>query len=155
MKIAICTIGSRGDVQPFLVLGQYLNQNGYDVRVSSAEMYNSLAENYDVQFQSFTGDYKSLVDDESLKKEIGRNPFTMGQALKEKVYPIIENSLDTFYELAIWADVVLYHPKTMIDGIGEKFRHKLIKVYVVPAFTPTKEFTNPVLYCILFHFLNS
>jgi len=145
MKIAICTIGSRGDVQPFLVLGEYLNQNSVQVKVASASMYESLASDYEVDYQSFEGDYASLIDDEALKKEIGKNPFTIGKGLREKVYPIIESSLETFYELANWADVVLYHPKTMLDGICTSIQHKLIKAYVVPLFTPTKEFTNPIL----------
>ena len=148
MKIAICTIGSRGDVQPFLVLGQFLSQSGHQVTVSSAKMYESLASDYEVKYQSFEGDFAAIVDDEAIKKEVGNNPLTIRQSLKEKVYPIIENSLESFYELAMWADVVLYHPKTMIDGIGESFHHKLVKAYVVPVFTPTEEFTNPVL-CFL------
>ncbi|MEM8527506.1 MAG: glycosyltransferase [Bacteroidota bacterium] len=145
MKIAICTIGSRGDVQPFLVLGEYLNQNGHEVTVSSASMYETLASNYEVTYESFAGDYASIVDDEALKKEVGRNPFKVGKALKSKVYPILESSLETFCELATWADIVLYHPKTMLDGICESMQEKLMKAYVVPAFTPTRAFTNPIL----------
>lgn len=145
MKIAICSIGSRGDIQPFLLLGEYLNRNGFQVKVASAEMFQSLASNYEVEYCSFKGDYESIIDEEALKKEIGKNPFTIKKELKEKVYPIIESSLETFYELAHWADIVLYHPKTMLDGICASMQHKLIKAYVVPAFTPTKDFTNPVL----------
>jgi len=144
MKIAICTIGSRGDIQPFLILGEYLSKNGHEVIVSSAEMYESLAEKYDVRYRSFEGDYQSIVDDEALKKEIGKNPFTIGKQLREKVYPIIESSLDTFYDLIEWSDVVIYHPKTLIDSIGYEMKAKLIKGYVVPAFTPTNEFRNPL-----------
>ena len=145
MKIAICTIGSRGDIQPFLVLGEYLSENGFQVKVASAKMYEALAANYKVTYQSFEGNYASIVDDEALKKEIGRNPFMIGKELKEKVYPIIESSLETYFDLVKWADVVLYHPKTMLDGICGTMQEKLIKAYVVPAFTPTKEFTNPIV----------
>lgn len=145
MKIALCSIGSRGDIQPFLVLGEYLSQQGHDVKVASAKMYQSLAANYAVSYEYFEGNYAAIMDDEAMKKEIGSNPFTLGKALKEKVYPILENSLDKYYELLQWADVVLYHPKTMIDGIGSEMQHKLIKAYVVPAFTPTREFANPIL----------
>lgn len=145
MKIALCSIGSRGDIQPFLVIGEYLAAQGHEVRVSSAKMYVTLASNYKVDYVSFEGDYAAIVDDEAMKKEIGKNPFTIGKNLKEKVYPILENSLDTFYELLQWSDVILYHPKTLMDSIGNEMKHKLIKTYVVPAFTPTKEFTNPLL----------
>jgi len=144
MKIALCTIGSRGDIQPFLILGEYLSQSGHEVKVSSAKMYQPLAQKYKVHYESFEGNYQSIMDDEALKKEIGKNPFNINKQLKEKVYPIIENSLHTFYDLIQWSDIVIYHPKTLIDSIGYEMKEKLIKGYVVPAFTPTGQFLNPL-----------
>jgi len=79
-----------------------------------------------------------------MKKAIGGNPFSIGKRLKEMVYPVIENSLDTFFEAAAWADVVVYHPKTLIDTFGKLYSQKLIKAYVVPAFTPTTAFPSPI-----------
>lgn len=145
MKILLCSVGSRGDVQPFLVLGDYLSRQGHEVKVASAQIYKSLAANYQVDYTSFAGDYGALVNDEEMKKAIGKNPFTIRKKLKEKVFPIIESYLQTFYNLSKWADVILYHPKTLIDSFGKPIQHKLIKMYVVPVFTPTTEFTNPIL----------
>lgn len=145
MKIALCTIGSRGDVQPFLVLGDYFSEHGHEVKVCSAEMYTPIAADFKGEYVPFAGDYAAIADNENVKKEIGRNPFTIKKALKEKVYPIIESSLETFYELIEWADIVIYHPKTLIDSIAEDMKRKLVKAYVVPAFTPTEEFPNPLL----------
>lgn len=143
MKIAVCTIGSRGDIQPFLVLGNALAQRGHQVRFATAQMYSSLVARYTVEFTPFSGDYGTLVDSQEMKRVIGANPFTISKNLKEKVYPIIENSLETFLEVAKWADAVVYHPKTLIDAFGSLFPEKLIKAYVVPAFVPTKEFPSP------------
>ncbi|WP_107038645.1 glycosyltransferase [Brumimicrobium mesophilum] len=155
MKIALCSIGSRGDIQPFLVLAEYFKSQGHEVKVSSAEMYAEMAQKYKIDYVPFPGDYTAIVDNDALKKEIGKNPFTIGKALKEKVYPIMENSLETFYEMVKWCDIVVYHPKTMIDSISKDMQHKLIKAYVVPAFTPTSEFANPLLtFLPLPHFLN-
>ncbi len=145
MKIALCSIGSRGDVQPFLILAEFLGREGHEVRISSAKMYESLAAKYEVNYFPFEGDYASIMDDKALKKKIGRNPFALSKALKEQVYPIIENSLETFYDLLTWSDVMLYHPKTMMDGIAAAQKHKLIKAYVVPLFTATKKFSNPII----------
>ncbi|MDJ0571148.1 MAG: glycosyltransferase [Pleurocapsa sp. MO_192.B19] len=144
MKIAICTIGSRGDVQPFFLLGNALAKSGHVVRLSTAEMYSPLAAKYSVEFVPFTGDYGALVDSDEMKKVIGSNPFTIGKRLREKIYPIIENSLETFFEVSSWADVVVYHPKCLVDSFGVLFPEKLIKAYVVPVFTPTQEFPSPV-----------
>ncbi|MGB3466058.1 MAG: glycosyltransferase, partial [Cyclobacteriaceae bacterium] len=145
MKIAICTIGSRGDVQPFLILGRALADRGHEVKFSTATMYADMVSSYGLNFYPFSGDYEKLVNDEEMKKLIGKNPFSIMGKLKKHVYPIISQSLDTFYEVTKWADLVVYHPKTLIDSFGQSFRSKLIKAYVVPAFTPTQAFANPVL----------
>ncbi|MFK8102806.1 MAG: glycosyltransferase [Saprospiraceae bacterium] len=145
MKILLCSIGSRGDVQPFLMLGDYFSKQGHEVTVVSAELYTTLAADYQVNYQHFPGDYGLLINDSELKKAIGRNPFTIGKKLKTKVYPIIESSLQTFYDWSKWANVILYHPKTLIDIFGAEIQEKLIKAYVIPAFTPTKAFPNPIL----------
>jgi len=95
------------------------------------------------------------MDDEQMKKAVGKNPFTIRKNLNEKVYPIIESSLETFYQLSHWADVIVYHPKTMIDSFGFDIKEKLIKAYVIPAFTPTTAFANPLLEFLPFpKFLN-
>ena len=145
MKILLCSIGSRGDIQPFLVLGDYLSKQGHEVRVASANIYEDMAKEYAVDYFAFDGDYGSIVNDEDIKKMVGKNPLTMRKNLVEKVYPIIENSIQKFYDLSGWADVIIYHPKSLVDCFGKNIQHKLIKAYVIPAFTPTKSFRNPLL----------
>jgi len=145
MKILLCSIGSRGDIQQFLVLGDYLSQHGHEVRVASANMYEQMAGDYDVEYHAFEGDYESIINDEAMKKLVGKNPMTLRKNLAEKVYPIIQNSIQKFYELSAWADLIIYHPKSLVDTFGKGIEHKLIKAYVIPAFTPTKVFRNPIL----------
>ncbi len=145
LKITICTIGSRGDIQPFLILGDYLSRQGHEVRVCSADMYSPMANKYQVEYVPFEGDYAKLVDNIELKKLIGGNPFKMKTALKQMVYPVLESSLDSFYKHSKWGDVVVYHPKSLVDSFGFLFPEKLIKAYVVPLFTPTKAFRSPIL----------
>ena len=145
MKILLCSIGSRGDIQPFMVLGDHLSNHGHEVRVASANIYEEMAKDYNIEYHSFEGDYGSIVDDEEIKKMVGKNPMTMRKNLAEKVYPILQNSIQKFYELSTWADVIIYHPKTLIDCFGHDIQNKLIKAYVIPAFSPTKEFKNPII----------
>lgn len=42
MKINILTIGSRGDVQPYLALGVGLQQAGYRVQLTTHETFREL-----------------------------------------------------------------------------------------------------------------
>ena len=43
MKITILTVGSRGDVQPYLALGVGLHNAGYSVKFATHDTFNRLA----------------------------------------------------------------------------------------------------------------
>jgi sterol 3beta-glucosyltransferase len=51
MKIVIPTIGSRGDVQPFIALAQGLEKAGYETVLASHSVMKPLVESYDVTFE--------------------------------------------------------------------------------------------------------
>jgi sterol 3beta-glucosyltransferase len=50
MRIVIPTIGSRGDVQPFIALAQGLNRAGHRVTLASHPMMKDLVESHEVDF---------------------------------------------------------------------------------------------------------
>lgn len=49
MKIAITTIGSRGDIQPYIALGNALQQKGYDVSILTHPWAKGLVESYQLK----------------------------------------------------------------------------------------------------------
>ncbi|NER45436.1 MAG: hypothetical protein F6J92_01755 [Symploca sp. SIO1A3] len=56
MKITIITVGSRGDVQPYLALGVGLQQAGYTVRLATHDTFKDLTLRYGLDFFSVGGD---------------------------------------------------------------------------------------------------
>lgn len=42
MKIALLTLDTRGDIQPYAVLGKALKQRGHDVTLSTAKNFETL-----------------------------------------------------------------------------------------------------------------
>ncbi|MBD0377303.1 MAG: glycosyltransferase [Flavisolibacter sp.] len=50
MKIALLTLGSRGDVQPYAILGQTLKQQGHQVTLSTAKNFETLVRSYRINF---------------------------------------------------------------------------------------------------------
>lgn len=62
MNILIQIIGSRGDVQPFIALGQVLkNSYNHRVRVSTHPTFKDFVEENGLEFFSLTGDPSELV----------------------------------------------------------------------------------------------
>ena len=143
MKIAILTLGTRGDVQPYAVLGQALKQRGHQVTLSTAKNFEQLVASYDIDFAPVEADFQEILNSDEGKKMMKGNPFAVRRNLKSWVYPLITNSLTEFYRLAKESDIVLYHVKTLADSFADQFPHKMIKANVLPIVEPTSDFANP------------
>lgn len=143
MKIAILTLGTRGDVQPYAVLGQALKQRGHQVTLSTAKNFEQLVKSYDIDFEPIEADFQELLNSDEGKKMMKGNPFAVKRNLNTWVYPLITNSLTDFYKLAKESDIVLYHVKTLADSFADQFPNKMIRANVLPIVEPTKEFANP------------
>jgi sterol 3beta-glucosyltransferase len=143
MKIAILTLGTRGDVQPYAVLGQALKHHGHHVTLSTAENFEHLIKSYGIDFVPVEADFQAVLNSEEGKKMMSGNPFAIRRNLNTWIYPLITNSLIEFYALARECDIVLYHVKTLADSFADQFPEKMIKASVLPIVEPTKEFANP------------
>lgn len=143
MKIAILTLGTRGDVQPYAILGKALKERGHQVVLSTARNFESLIASYGLDFVPVDADFQALLNSKEGNK-IRKNPFLARKHLKKFVYPMMKDAFVKFYELAGQSDKVLFHIKTMADNFADQFPEKMIKTDVVPASQPTSAFPNPV-----------
>jgi sterol 3beta-glucosyltransferase len=144
MKIAIFTLGTRGDVQPYAVLGKALKLRGHEVVLSTAKNFESLVKSYGLEFVPVDADFQALLDSEEGKK-IRKNPFLAKKQLNKFVYPMMADAFATFYALAKESDRVLFHVKTLADNFADQFPDKMISANVIPAIQPTTAFANPVI----------
>jgi len=143
MKIALLTLGTRGDVQPYAVLGQALKQRGHDVTLSTAKNFEELVKSYGIGFIPVEADFQEMVNSEDGKKMLKGNPITIFRNIKKWVYPVIADSLVKFYTLAKESDIVLYHVKTLADCFADQFPEKMIRTNVLPIIEKTSAFANP------------
>lgn len=143
MKIAILTMGTQGDVQPFAILGQALKKRGHQVTLSTAKNFEGLVKSYDIDFLPIEADFQEFLNSEEGKKMM-KNPFRAKKNLSIWVYPLIFNSMTVFYKLSKESDRVIFHVKTMGDYFADQFPEKMIKANVIPAIEYTNEFVNPV-----------
>ncbi|MEM0575517.1 glycosyltransferase [Flavobacterium polysaccharolyticum] len=143
MKIALLTLGTRGDIQPYAVLGQALKEQGHQVTLSTAKNFEGLVLSYGIDFVPVEADFQAILDSEEGKKMMKGNPFAIRRNLHTWIYPLITNSLIAFYKLAQESDLVLFHVKTLADSFADQFPEKMIRASVLPIVEPTTEFANP------------
>ena len=154
MKIALLTLGTRGDVQPYAVLGKVLRERGHEVILSTGNNFASLAQEYGVQFIPVKADFQALINSEE-GKALMKNPFLARKHFATIVQPMMIEALNVFYDVAKSSDCVLFHVKSLGDFFADQFPEKMIRANVVPAMEPTSEFPNPVFAALpLPRFLN-
>jgi sterol 3beta-glucosyltransferase len=144
MKIALLTLGTRGDVQPFAVLGKALKARGHEVTLCTAANFADFINSYDLNFVSVDADFQEILNSEEGKKMMS-NPFSAKKHLNRLIYPMIRDAMLKFHRLSKDNEVALFHVKAMADYYADGLNCKFIRTNVVPAIEQTKEFINPIV----------
>ncbi|MCB0027775.1 MAG: glycosyltransferase, partial [Anaerolineales bacterium] len=61
MRITLITIGSRGDVEPFVALGKGLSEAGFRVCLASHERFRAFVTAYGLEFRPVAGDPREIL----------------------------------------------------------------------------------------------
>ncbi len=65
MKISILTLGSRGDVQPYVALGRGLQAAGHDVTVATHACWEAFVAEHGLGFRPVAGDPRGMLEGEA------------------------------------------------------------------------------------------
>jgi len=71
MKIVLLSIGTRGDMEPFLAIGDILRGKGHEVVFAFPEQFRSLVEGGNMEFFSLGKKYIELLDSDAGKAALG------------------------------------------------------------------------------------
>lgn len=145
MKIALLTQGTRGDIEPFIILGKELTRQGHTVTVSAPVNFNKMILDAGLLSVPISIDVQKYLDSDEGKKMLMVNPFIIIKSLKKMVFPHIVESLNLYYSLCQNNDKILYHTKTLCDCFAGCFPGKMVRAMLVPAVVPTRYFANPAL----------
>ena len=155
MNILILTIGSRGDVQPYIALGHGLQQAGHTVILCTAPLFQEMVTAHGLTFAPMDDEMIRLSDSPEGRQMIegGGNPLKAINLVK----PMIRRMVGDAWRVAQEAqpDLILYHPKTLSGyHIAEAMQKPLIMSLVLPLYTPTRAFPLPLTAANLGGFFN-
>ena len=109
MKIVIPTIGSRGDVQPFIALAQGLVQAGHTVTLASHPIMQPLVEFYGVTFAPIGPDI-DLAQEVAVIRHRARNAAIGLMEGMRFGFDMLERSHDDILAQCQNADLVVVSP---------------------------------------------
>jgi sterol 3beta-glucosyltransferase len=145
VKILLMSIGTRGDCEPFLGVGEMLRKYGENVICAFPEQYRGLAEESGFPFYSLGSEFLSLLNSDAGLKVMsggsgGLQKIATTLKLAKQSMPIQKHLIDRQHEIIqkINPDCVVYHPKATYPlPWGLKTGRKTVILATVPCMIHT------------------
>jgi sterol 3beta-glucosyltransferase len=170
VKALIFSIGTRGDIEPFLAIAQLLKQKGWEVTCTFPEQFRQDVEEMNFKFHGFSREFLELMHGRDARTMMGgkgnffKRVSTIFRLAKEGIR--ISRSVIALQHRVLMdenADLVIYHPKCNYCVLwGMVFPGKTRMVSPVPimahplfGFTPMGKRTKTWLSRLLFWLVNT
>jgi sterol 3beta-glucosyltransferase len=110
MQLTLVTVGSRGDVQPFVALGQSLQAAGYGVRVATHEHFAPFVREHGLAFAPLSGDPLAILQsaEGQLWVESGENPVAFIRRLRRLLTAEVAGIAQDVLAACAGSDAILY-----------------------------------------------
>lgn len=146
MRIKLLTLGTRGDIQPFIALGIGLQKRGHRVTICTSCNFKELIHAYGLEFVSIQADIMKMAQSEEGKQMLRGNPLRSMKLMKTHVFPMMRQMLEDVWEASQDADAIIYHPKVFGGyDIAQKRKIPAFTAHPTPIIKPTGAFANPIL----------
>ena len=111
MEITILTIGTRGDVQPFIALGLGLKQAGYEVKIVTHLIFESWIRSYGFNFAVVEGNPQGFIESEEGKKilESGSNPIEFIRLFSQTISPFVDSLMSDIWQACQSTNAIIAH----------------------------------------------
>lgn len=148
--ITLLTSGTRGDVVPYIALGEGLRDAGYNVRIAAPRGFANLIQSHHVPFSPFDGNPTDLMIEQGdfTPFTIGTNPIRSFQATRnflQKARPLYRRMLHTAAQACHGSDLLIHGLPTIWGAhIAEGLGIPAVRANLQPL-TPTREFPSALL----------
>ncbi|CAE6437050.1 unnamed protein product [Rhizoctonia solani] len=157
MNVNIMIVGSRGDVQPYLALGQRLQKYGHTVRISTHETFRKLVKDSGLRFFNIGGDPHELMSymvrnpglipgfESVLKGDIGKKQVMVAEMLERCCLSCYEVDEGSPNEGGFVADAIISNPPTFAHiHCAEALGIPLLLSFTMP-WCATAAFPHPLV----------
>lgn len=130
MKITCLTIGSRGDVQPYIALCKGLQAQGHKARIATHAEFQGWIESHGIEFARVEGDPAELM---RLCIENGTFTLAFLREANSTFRGWLDELLDSAYEACEGSDLLIESPSAMAGiHIAEKMGIPYFRAFTMP-----------------------
>lgn len=148
MRITLLTIGTHGDVRPYVALGKGLQAAGHRVRIGTHAEFETLITRQGLAFHAVEGNPREVLESAGGQQVLssGGNFLQFLKGFKAAAVSAMRGGFDDCLAASADAELVIYSFFVMGIGIqiGEKLGIPSMPAYLQP-FTPTAAFPVMVL----------
>ena len=147
MRITIFAAGSRGDIQPCIVLGKGLQQAGYQIRLAAPENFRDFVEQHGLEFYPLRGDVQQIMASDTgrnFMQKGGSNPIKSIRAMRSMIAPIVMTMVNDLYNACLDSDglICLGVFSAFGQALSEALNMPMIQIEPTPLL-PTRAFPAP------------
>ncbi|MCU0254712.1 MAG: glycosyltransferase [Acidobacteria bacterium] len=147
MRATLLTIGSRGDVEPYVALGTGLKSAGLQVCLATHASFEKMTRDAGLDFRPVAGDPRAALEAEAGQRwlETDRNTVAFLKRMVDASSPAARQILDDWWRAGRDADVILFPVLALFAAlsISEK-----LGIPVYPAYLqhvhPTRTYPSPI-----------
>ncbi len=144
MKSLLLTVGSQGDVQPFVALAWRLRDRGHEAVLAAPAAFGDLAAAYDVPFAPLDLDMGQVGAALSGRHGL-RHLVTFCRSMGRRTAAVLPGLTAT---AARGADIVVHHPVLPLgQHLAEWLGVPAVVAQPAPTLVPTSEFLSPAWPC--------
>lgn len=130
MKITCLTIGSRGDVQPYIALCKGLLLEGHKPRLATHAEFKTWVESHGIEFAPISGDPAELM---RLCIENGTFTLAFLREANSTFRGWLDGLLDSAYQACVGSDLLIESPSAMAGiHIAEKLQIPYFRAFTMP-----------------------
>jgi len=152
MKIAITTVGTRGDLQPYIALGLGLKESGFDVLIVSAKNEEFFVRNFGLDFYALDVDIQKIIEGGEAKEMTkGSNPFKfiIGHLKSSKsLKKLMVRTQGEIWQACQNADILIFHPGIPLGFFLAKEENKQAILATPFPVVPCKEYPSILFYSL-------
>ncbi|QEG22388.1 glycosyltransferase [Mariniblastus fucicola] len=147
MRILILTVGTRGDVQPYVALAMGLIAAGHDVSICTCQIFESFVTSRGVGYLPLNDDIRDFMESEDGRRamETTTNLFSAiraGIRLMPKLKGMMNRQVNEMWAAAesFQPDLILFHKKAIgAEDFAEKLGCRCALAFYLPMYVPTRE----------------
>jgi hypothetical protein len=144
VRITICVVGSRGDVQPAMALARRLGRAGHDARLFTHAVFEDLVRGHGVEFVPLIGDPRDGLTRTAVV-ELGRNPVRFVRWLRQGLRPHVRDLFRLTLDAATGSDALVVSSLSLAGfHVAERLGIPAISLQLQPV-AGTREFAGSIV----------